>query len=552
MENSQSLLGAESPEIASPTRRTGLAVVLIAVLVPLLSSAPSVDAYLKQHSPDRIFLGFRFTSNDHYTYATFVEQAADEGRLFMENRLTTEPQKGRMLLVFMWLAGQIRHVTGLGTPATWELLRILTGTALLLAVWRFTGLLFRDTYHRMLAYVFVAFAGGVGWFLYLLTGAPGPSITLPYLRDAFNHQWSWSTFGSMLMPLWVASAALFLCCAGLVANDLKNAKVRTVLLLTLPPLIWFIHPYTGMAAYLAFGLYPVVPVASALWRTEPIPWVHFAENLKRIIPALLSFIVVGFYIAWARQDLVYAAAAQHVFVWNPSYSVFLYPFGYGLLLPLSLYGLKWGRSLPAPAREIMIAWLTSAVILAVNPFLSGVKFQFLVHLPLALFAAHGAVELRRRTIWAKRMSAGVPAMVLGVLLFLNAPLTLIKEMPSTATNPDIYLSSAEIEGMKWLKNLPAGNVLCTSKAGNRIAWLGAKKVYVGHWFLTLNHDQKEAEVEAFFNSRGYGEQKRAWLTQKQIRYVYVGPDERVLGGMDPLLGLRSIYEKEGVTIFEVP
>lgn len=533
-------------------KNRALVVLMISVLVPLLNTLPSVDAYLKQRIPEKVFMGFRYTSNDHYTYAAFVEQAADEGRFFMENRLTTEPQKGRFFLAFMWLAGQIRHVTGFGTPMTWELLRIVCGMSLLLAVWWFTGFLFKDESSRMLAYVFVAFGGGIGWALYLITGEPAPSLTLPFLKDAFNHHWSWSTFGAMLMPLWIAPAAILLFCAGLVVRELKSATVRTLLLLTLPPVIWFIHPYTGIAAYLAFGLFPLIPIASAAWRLEPIPWAHAAENLKRILPALLSFSVVALYVYWARQDVVYARSAEHVLIWNPTYSIFLYPFAYGLLLPLALYGLKWGQSLLAPAREIMIAWLASAVILAVNPFLSGVKFQYLVHLPLAIFAAHGVVELRRRSNWARRMTARMPAMVFGVLLFLNAPLILIKEMPATATNPDIYLSSAEIAGMTSLKNLPPGNVLSGSRAGNRIAWLGAKKVYVGHWFLTLNHDEKEAEAAAFFNPGTQLDQKRAWLTQKEIRYVYVGPEERAWGGVDPGLGLRTVYDKEGVTVYEVP
>lgn len=531
--------------------RRALVVLAIAVLVPLLNTLPSVDAYLKQRIPERVFMGFRYTSNDHYAYASFVEQAASEGRLFMEDRLTTEPQKGRFLLAFMWLAGQIRRATGLQIPLIWELLRIVSGMALLLAVWWFTGLLFQEASSRMLAYVFVAFGGGIGWLLYLITGEPSRSLTLPFLKDAFNHHWNWTTFGAMMMPLWIAPAAILLVCAALVVRELKSATVRTILLLTLPPIIWFIHPYTGIAAYLAFGLFPLVPIASAAWRVEPLPWTRFAENLKSVLPALLSFVVVALYVRWARQDFVYATTAQHVFVWNPTYSVFLYPFAYGLLLPLALYGLKWRQSLPARAGEIMIAWLASAVILSVNPFLAGSKFQYLVHLPLAVFAAHGLFELKQRSNWARRMSAGVPAMVFGALLFLNAPLILIKEMPSTAAHPDIYLSSAEIAGMTSLKDLPPGNVLSGSRAGNRIAWLGAKKVYVGHWFLTPNHDKKQAEAVAFFNTSTPLDQKRAWLTQKEIRYVYVGPEERAWGGVDPALGLKPVYDKDGVTVYEV-
>lgn len=528
-------------------------VLLISLLVPLLSMIPTWNGYREERPPGKVFIGFRYLADDQYTYASFIGQAADEGRLFMENRFTTEPQKGRFLLLYMWITGQICRVTGLGIPAAWELMRLVTGVAFMLAAWSFISLLFQNPGSRTLAYLLVAFSGGIGWALYLITGEPGPGLTPAYLKDAFNYQWNWSTFGSMLMPLWVAPAAIFLLCARLLAQEGKSlAIMRPLLGFILPPLIWFMHPYTGIAAYFAFGLFPFVPVASALWRTEAIDWKRFRGNLAKVFPALLSFVIVASYLLWAQQDEVYAINGRGIFTWNPTYSVFLYPFAYGLLLPLSMYGLRWGGSLPAGARDIMIAWLTSSVLLSVNPFFSGVKFQYLVHLPLALFAAYGVVELRRRFEYARTLSTGVGALVLGALLFLNTPLILVKDLPSTSDNPLIYVSTAEIDAMKFLNSQPPGNVLCGAKAGNRIPWLAAKKVYVGHWFLTIKHIEKQAEIAAFFDPRVHADQKRAWLYEHGIRYVYYGPDERAMGGVDPGLRLRTVYENGRVTIYAVP
>jgi hypothetical protein len=191
-------------------------------------------------------------------------------------------------------------------------------------------------------------------------------------------------------------------------------------------------------------------------------------------------------------------------------------------------------------------------VLSLNPFLAGVKFQYLVHLPLALFAAHGLLELRCRSPHVKNLLKGVGAILVGALLFLNSALLIFKDYPSTQNDNAIFLSQAEIGAMKFLKDQAPGNVLSSASAGNRIVWLAAKKVYVGHWFLTIDPDKKVSEVKAFFDPRLSTEQKRSWLTSREIRYIYYGRVERSAGVVDPSLGLATIYDQNGVMIFAVP
>jgi hypothetical protein len=495
-------------------------------------------------------MGFRYMPDDHYSYASFVSQSAEEGKFFMENRYTTEPQMGRFLLLYMWLVGKISRVTGLGVVGSWEIARVLSGFVFMLLAWCFSGLLFEDQRKRLLAYIFVGFSGGIGWVLYLVTAQWIRGVNENYLKDAFNFQWNWSTFGTMLTPLWVAPAAILLACAYLIAVNRRN--LRLSLGIVLPPLIWFMHPYTGIAAYATFAVFPLLPLFRSLWHLEGIPWQAVRERLMTVWPMLLSVVFVLAYIFWARQDQVYAVSAQRVFSWTPTYSILLYPFAYGLLLPLALYGIKWSASLPDHARDILLAWLIASTILSLNPFLAGVKFQYLVHLPLALFAAHGLLELKYRSPYVKRLLKGVGALMIGLLLFLNSALLIVKDFPSTRTDANIFISQAEFGAMKFLKDQAPGNVLSSVFAGNRIAWLAGKKVYIGHWFLTIDQDKKLTEVQAFFGPRLSVDQKREWLANRQIRYIYYGPIERSVGSVDPGLGLATIYDQNGVTIFAVP
>jgi len=495
-------------------------------------------------------MGFRYMADDHYSYASFVSQSAEEGKLFMENRYTTEPQKARFLLLYMWVVGKLSRATGLGVVGSWELARVLSGFVFMLMAWWFSGLLYEDVCKRLLAYLFVGFSGGIGWMLYPVTAQFIRGVNDGYLKDPFNFQWNWSTFGSMLTPLWVAPAALLLFCAYLIASNRR--KLRLSLGVILPPLIWFMHPYTGIAAYATFSVFPLLPVLRAASHLERVSWQAVRERLLTVWPMLLSVAFVLAYIVWARQDQVYAISAQRVFSWTPTYSIFLYPFAYGLLLPLALYGIKWSKSLPDHARDILIAWMIASTVLSLNPFLAGVKFQYLVHLPLAFFAAHGLLELRRRSLYVKQVLTGMGALLIGTLLSLNSALLIVKDFPSTLTDTNIFISQGELGAMRFLKEQPPGNVLSSASAGNRIAWVAAKNVYVGHWFLTIGQDKKLSEVQAFFGPRLSVDQKRDWLASRQIRYIYYGPLESSVGSVDPALGVTKIYDLNGVAIYTVP
>ena len=511
---------------------------------------PTWYGYLAQRPPQKIFMGFRFMAEDHNSYATFVNESAEEGKLFFENRYTTEPQKGRFLLLYMWLVGKISRITGLGVVGSWELARLVSGFVFMLVTWCFASLLFDDLRKRFLAYMFVAFSGGIGWLVYPLMMHWIRGMNDGVLKDPFNLQWNWSTFGSMTTPLWVAPAALLLFCAYLIGGPRR--KLRQSLGIILPPLIWFMHPYTGISAYATFLLFPLVPVFRSAWHLERVSWQPVRERLATVWPMLVSVVIVLVYIVWARQDQVYALSAQRVFSWTPTYSLFLYPFAYGLVLVLALFGIKWGDSLPAHARDILLAWLVASTILSLNPFLAGVKFQYLVHMPMAFLAANGLLELRCRSPWVKNFLKGGGAVLVGTLLFLNSALLVVKDYPSTWRDATIFLSQPEIDAMKFLKDQSPGNVLSSASAGNRIAWLAAKKVYVGHWFLTIDYDRKVWEVHEFFDQQKSVDEKREWLASRQIRYIYYGPTERSQGGVDPGLGLAPIYAQNGVTIYAVP
>jgi len=521
-------------------------VLLLALLIPLLSMIPTWQGYHYQQPPEKVFMGFRYMAGDHYQYGAFMRQARDGGGLFMYNPFTTEPQEGVFLLPYFWLVGTLSRLAG-DIVLWWNLFRILGGALYIIGFWWFTDSYFESSRDRLLATVLFSIAGGLDWIVALprLAGMPG----LDAIERAFDYYWNWSTFGALQVPNWIWSA-LFIILAAHAA--LGRQRFRQPAIFLLLPAVWLLHAYSGMVAYLAFGLLPLVPVVVAVADPGPVPWPRVRANLRVAAPALLSFLIVLGYLAWARNDAVFLENSERGFTWTDNYSVWWYPLSYGLLLPLAWYGLKTmvgERSLRA---DLLIAWLAAAIILSTNNVYAGVKFQYLVFPPLVLFSTRGLLYLRQAHASFRRFTdSGSGVALCAALLCLNAPVSLIKDQAAAPDDKDIYMSSAEIEAMSWLDKQPDGAVLCTYHEGNRIPWLAAKRVFIGHWFMTPGLSDKRKVVTAFFDPAAPAELKRQILELAGLSYVFVGPEEMNAGLSSVTLPLTQIYSAGGYTIYRV-
>jgi hypothetical protein len=268
------------------------------------------------------------------------------------------------------------------------------------------------------------------------------------------------------------------------------------------PWVWFIHPYSAMVGYLAFALLPLVPLVVAAGGLAPMPWAHCRGHLRIALPALLSFAVVAAYLLWARSDLVFRLSSERGSTWTESFSPWWYPQAYGLILPLAWFGLRAMIKESSLQTDVLFAWLAAALILSINPLYAGVKFQFLVFPPLALLAMRGLLELHATLPWARSLAKSRAAMLgLAAALGLNSLLIPIKDFAATPREPTIYTNADELAAMKWLDGQPDGVVLSLQRTGNRIPWLAGKTVFLGHWFLTPDQEDKLMKARMFFFPR---------------------------------------------------
>ena len=519
-------------------------VLALALVVPLLTAIPTWQGYHYQSPPDRVFMGFRYMVGDHYVYAAFMREARDGVGLFMYNPFCSEPQKNAFVLPYFWLIGRLAAMTGVGILFWWEVLKAVGCAVYVLVFWWFAGTVFDKGRQRLVATVLFTFAGGLDWIIDLLRRA-GVS-RLARLGYAYDYYWNWSTFGTMQVPHWIWPAVVLLVAA---RTTVSHMRWRDAVLFVTPPLVWFLHPYSGMVAYLTFGMLPIVPVVTALASRERMAWIRCSSRLRVALPALLSFAVVAGYLGWARSDALFLANSEMGFLWNPIFSVGWYPLSYGLLLPLAWLGVRAMIREKSMAADVLLAWLAAAFMLSTNQVYAGVKFQYLMFPPLVTLAVRGLYDLGRASPFVQRLlSSRVSTGLLVALLSLNAPLSLFKDMPQARADPSIYLPSGAIDAMAWLDGQPEGVVLSSYAMGNRIPWLSGKRVYIGHWFMTPALDIKEREIGRFFSPAAQPEVRKRVLQESGASFVFLGPWER----LDSVgLPLTRIYSSGGYTILRV-
>jgi len=369
------------------------------------------------------------------------------------------------------------------------------------------------------------------------------------LEYPYDYYWNWCTFGTMLVPNWVWPALVWtLICLIL----LSRSRLRDAGVFALPPIIWGIHHHTALVVYLCLGLLPLMPLIVAAARLQPLDWKRARSNLRLALPGLLSFALVAAYLLWARQDLVFRLNAAMTMEWKVFFTVWWYPLSYGLLLPLAWFGMKELAQENSLPRDLVFSWLMASVVLSLNPLAGGAKYQYLVFPPLALVAARGYGHLQRNAPAVRRLLKAPPVVaVCGLLLFMNAPVSLVKDLPTVKDDAEIHATSDELEAMTWLAAQPEGIVLSSYRMGHLIPWLSGKTVYAGHWFMTLNLNEKVTEERYLFSNQVPLDYKKAILRKTGARYLFEGPSEAPMGKLDPNLPLSKVHGNATVTVYEV-
>lgn len=521
------------------------AVALVPTLVALLT-APAGSLYL----------GVQYNTDDHMVYAAWMHQAMD-GRLFLDNRFTTDPQPELTVHLYFFVLGLISK--GVGIIAASTLARVGFSFLFVVLAGRLLERLQPSVFLGKMALAFVATGGGLGflwWRNYgvaMKEGAFGSGLThglLPidvWQPEAFAFP-SMLTNGlfmaSLCLILWIFLAVLGCrdswrgVAGGAVAFAvLMNTHSYDVLLLALV-LVGFLvcalatkqasWGWIGRVAVIGAGAIPPAlwfahvlandPVFQARAATET-----FSPNFRQVLFGLLPLIGLGLAGMWtatgrARRGfgVLVGGIAIGFFLASPKIDAYwLGPLGWGIAFALALVAL-WGLAREDMAWNLILAW---AVIGLVAPYFPGLfqrKLLMGVEIPWAILAAWGFYGLVRNLDTGRRQMVGalvILVLAASSLRWISRELVSIRADVSNTTVHPVFLSDDVRRIVEYLERTRGRKVVLAmpgipakSEAEDAygppampdlnpiVSGLTGSYTYAGHWSETPDYARRRAEV----------------------------------------------------------
>jgi hypothetical protein len=453
---------------------------------------------------------------------------------------TPESHEGASLIYLFYLSlGHVARWTGMPLALLYHVMRVLGGLALLISVYAFLMRLTDDRRERRLAFWLVGTSAGLGWL----------GVAL----------------GTFPIDLWVPEAFAFF-------SVLTNPHFPLALALMVVAVIGVVWPRQGIRRWLGPGLaglalflvHPLglIPIYAAL-----VLYLFFRRWLDRQWPRpeLIAAVGVGLFSApllllgyriYATNPAMSAWASQNV---TPAPSPLDLILGYGLVGLLAIPGAIVAARRRDRGQLLLLAWSVGTLALVYLPFALQRRFLTGLGIPLAVLASIGVM----RGLWP-RLSARLqrPAVPLFLSVNLLGTLFLLGVFLLGVLNRDeqngpfdhLYLSQDEAIAMEWLLTTAQDEVvLAAPRTGMFLPGQAGVRVVMGHPFETIDAEAKQVQAEAFFRGELPDSEWQKMRDQYQIRYVFVGPTEKALGGGgDRLSEFIPVFSQGQVTIYQIP
>jgi len=555
--------------MGSVTRTEIKQVVLWSAAVMLVTCLPYLFGILIT-PPGWHFMGYVHNPDDPNAYLAWARQA-QEGRLLLEDKFTTEPQRALFFNLFLLALG--RGSALLHIPLIWmyHIARVVGGFALLVMVYLFAAMLSDRPAVRHTAFFLAAFSSGFGWLVVVLGGGSRGLRPVDFNPTGLVMPEAITFLSIYLLPLFALSMALMVSVIYLYLLSLERGRVRYAL-----------------AGGILFGIlanvhtYDVITIAGVLVVYTVVEGVR-----RKRFPAAeaLSGLVVGLFavpaVSW-QWYVMQADAAYRQKAMTPTLSLGLadHAVSYGIVLLLALVGLprlvRAGRAGVLAVCWLVVGWMAFMW----GPFPFQRKLAEGLHIPMCGAAAVGLIEVllprlgrvrgeteaggdaRKKSNSAR---AWVIAAVIGFSALSNVAFVRVNLMDLVTNNqrqlqhamPPFYLTDDDLQAMRWLADNTDRNdtVLASPWIANYIPGQSGNRVLAGHWAETIGFADLLADVvRPFYDSRTSVEDRRMILRRYPIRIVYFGPWERLLTGGDPLPPmpeLQQAYANNQVTLYRV-
>lgn len=490
------------------------AVLAAALVAALLHTVPVVTAQATVPDGWR-FTGIHQSSPDLMQYRQWFRQTQLEGPV-ISNKLTSEPHKPYMLVLFAWAVGTVASWLGASPEFVYQYAGCLFAFLLVVVIYRLVEAFVATTSHRWWIFGAIVLGGGIGGHHKLLMrfeairNLPGvrrfvyEPFTQWLIFEDYRGQFVFSTlFDTHFLLAWLCTSASVL----LLYRAILDPRLPR--LLAVAGLSFF----TG-AVHLHSGLSVVIIGAGMAWMC----WVGKQRARDAVVAAAVAG--AGAIAGVGLQGLLIGPGGLPTPPWEA------HP-----ILPINLfmaYTLQWivatwaltrlWRS-PTLGTCVLTGWLVGCLIYTFSapiwPYPDRGTMTLLI--PLTLLAGAGYFS-----VWPR---LSMRALAVAAALLLVTPVwTLAFNVSTSRFSPELNAKfvSTEHDAIVAAARQAAGpnDLLVADEAS--LLWLAPEYPgvnYCAHFFLTVDYARKQQEVTSFY--AGTAEQQAAFLRQHDVRFLFV-------------------------------
>lgn len=468
------------------------------------------------------FMGILANPLDGATYLSKIEQGRQGSWLF-ELRHSPEAHDGAGFHTFYLFLGHTARILGLSNLLVFHLARVATSFFMYISLYQFGATVWVRLRPRRLFFTLISVGSGLGWLLLMF--APD-AIAIDFnTPEAFPF---YAGFANPHFPVSIAAIALIASVYLIVFRrgykeepNIENGGLGLILLSMLLALIQPVAllPFGGGLALYIFVRYYI---------TREFPAHELRWGSLLWLPAL-PFAVYDFAV-FRFNDVMSVFNEQNQ---TPSPPIYLYLFGYGLLLIVAIPGLARAiRRFERDGDQLMLLWFLVNVIGLYMPFNLQRRLVIGLSIPLVYFAVRALEDYWFYKVpqkWrAPSMIALIVFMVPTHILVLAIPLIGVAR-PEEGLKEGQLLESDYWHTFQWLKDNGENDAVVLASP-NVSLWIPAytqQVVYYGHPFETIHAEQREEQVKAWYR----GQDCDTLLSDDDpfvIRYILWGPQEKAL------------------------
>ena len=542
------------------SKKEWLVIFIMSFLLTTITTGPYILGYLV--APEgRTYNGLHALSpGDIPVYYSYINQAK-AGNLFVKNLFTSEDHPG-ILNLWWGGVGVLAGTFDLSPFTAFQLARVLMIPVFLVISYFFLAYFFSSATKRIIAYIFLLFSSGVGFYV----AAP---LSIFGVDQSNNYRWPidlWLTEANTFNALYqtshfIASLALTLLIFLLMLLAWEKSRPAWAIIAGFLGLFYFnFHPFYVPVIYGVLGIY----LALLIWQAKKILWRQVFYYCLFLIISLPSV----FYHWWLVRNVSAIEIRGLQNITNISPFIFVLA-GYGFLwlgFFLGIYFLVKNKKITNKHRFLLI-WFLVNFSLIYGPFPFHSRYTQGLHVILVIFTASGLFDFYQHL--KNKLSARVfnfwiknSALWLILFLVLFTPSTLYSLgrdvrlflKPSVVMVGYLFLSNDFLKATTWLSfQDPEQVVLAADTTSKFIPGFSNQRVYLAHGIETLFFTAKEKELHYFYGSNNDDSNKLRFLKKAGIDYVLYSSYEKELGDFNPQEKdyLKPVFIAGEVSLYQV-